>query len=240
MSNPTNDSPSFDLSNEWASSEEPKPSEVEVAKQQMASLGLTAMEPFFGASPQQSTLLAQQSWALHQAKKTSPATPSKVPRCIPSFIPSFQPSGMPVAKGSGSGPPSAAPALQTLPTTSPLRLPVASLRVPGSKLRGVKLYAALQPRPIPPYKPLGMPATQDPGSSAGPSGAPSPKVSPTTSPSCLPVASLRVPGSKLYAAFQTLLQKHRQQEELEGPSEGSGIKLLTNTALQQPLVHCES
>ncbi|PWN40012.1 hypothetical protein IE81DRAFT_349661 [Ceraceosorus guamensis] len=131
----------FNLSNEWASQPVmPTTSEVEVAKQRMASLGLTAMEPFFGASLQQSTLLAQQIWALHQAKKTSPATPSKVPRRVPSF----QPSGMPVAEGSGSGPPSAAPALQTLPTTSPLRLPVSSLRVPGSKLRGMRSYAALQ------------------------------------------------------------------------------------------------
>ncbi|CEH11972.1 hypothetical protein CBOM_07361 [Ceraceosorus bombacis] len=136
----------------------------------MASLGLTAMEPFFAASPGQSTLLAEQIWALTKSgeKKPSPATPS-------------------------------------------------------------------------PFKPLGMPATQTPGFSAASSGRPAlPKLSPTTSPLRLPVSSLRIPssklqGMKLYAGLQTLLQKHRQQEESQGPLEGSGIKLLTKTALQQPL-----
>ncbi|PWN44720.1 hypothetical protein IE81DRAFT_345417 [Ceraceosorus guamensis] len=125
-----------DLSNEWASPEVFTDSDVQVARARMASLGLTAMEPFFGASPQQSTLLAQQIWALHQAKKTSPATPSKVPRPIPPY----KPSGMPAAQPESSASPDGTPAsLKDSPTTSPSRLPI-----PSNKLRGVKSYATFQ------------------------------------------------------------------------------------------------
>ncbi|CEH16005.1 hypothetical protein CBOM_05882 [Ceraceosorus bombacis] len=70
----------LDLSNEWASPTETTMSDVQVARARMASLGLTAMEPFFAASPRHSTLLAEQIWALTKSgeKKPLSATPSKV------------------------------------------------------------------------------------------------------------------------------------------------------------------